>query len=448
MREFCVKRRIGWCALLCAVCILVALCGGAVEVNAAGAGSIYGSGASAERGEDVTVSFSITGNPGIWGLKGSISYDRAVLTLKSVSVGSVFSSGEVTMGEDLSQNPFVFLATGSTIENKTQNGSLIKLTFSVSKEAQLTDYAVGISISQAIDVDGKDVSLSASGAKITVASCLHRNTYRKNVVEATEEKEGFSGDAYCSKCGILVKKGSVVPKVINTCEHANQIRTVVTEASCEAAGSAKISCNDCGKDLQEEEIPATGHKEAALTEWKAATTTEEGYTGNVYCETCNKLLKEGTVIPKIQIVVFQMTTQTEDTFFRMTQDGLVFVSDAELDTFVRVEVDGSVLDDQSYTLEAGSTKVTLKPEYLETLSDGKHTVTVVSDAGTASAQFYVAVAQEEPAEPEKTLWEIDSTVMLIITVVALAIAAGCVTYTIIMETKRNKKGRFVGNEKQ
>lgn len=449
MRKFRTKRRTGWCAWLCAVCIILTLCGSAIEVYAAGTGSIYGSSASAERGEDVTVSFSLSGNPGIWGLKGSVSYDRAVMTLKSVSVGSVFSQSEVTTGEDLSQYPFVFLATGSTIENKTANGTLIKLTFSVSAEAQLTDYAVGISIPQAINADGQDVAVSASGAKVTVAKCLHRNTYLRNKVEATEETEGYSGDAYCAKCGVLVKKGATVPKVINTCEHANQIQTVIAEASCEAMGMVRHSCSDCGKELSDEDIPATGHKEAALTEWKAATTTEEGFTGNIYCEVCNQLLQEGTVIPKIPILVFNMVTQTEDTYLRTSQAGLVFVSDAALDTFVRVEVNGIILEEQSYLLESGSTKITLKPEYLESLSDGKHTVTIVSDAGTASAQFYVASAPEAPAEePWKFTWGIQDTVMLIITVLSVAAAAGSIAYTVITDAKRNKKGRFSGNAEQ
>ena len=141
--------------------------------------------------------------------------------------------------------------------------------------------------------------------------------------------------------------------------------------------------------LPQETLPAKGHQEAAPTNWKSATTTEEGFTGDVHCKNCSILLKAGTVVPKIPIVVFRMTTQTEDTYRRNSSLGLIFVSNASLDTFVRVEINGSIVDPQSYVLEEGSTKVTLKPEYLETLPNGKHTVTIVSDAGTASAQFYV-----------------------------------------------------------
>lgn len=449
MGVFHTKRRTGWCALLCAVCIILALCSSPVSVNAAGQGKLHGSGGSAERGEDITVTFSISENPGIWGMKGSVSYDSSVMTLKSVSAGSVFTASEILMGEDLKQNPYVFLVTANTIGDNTKNGSLIKLTFTIKDTAPFAKYAVKIGVSQVINADGSDVSLSTSGASVTVAECLHRNTYLKDEVKATEESEGYSGDTYCKKCGILVKKGKTVPKVVNTCKHANQSRTVVEEASCTADGLALITCDDCGKEISQEKIPAAGHVEGALTNWKGATTTEEGYSGDIFCEVCNKRLEEGTVIPKIQILVFNMALETEDTYLRDSQTSLVFVSDADPATFNRVEIDGAVLEEQNYILTGEKTKITLKPEYLETLIDGKHTITVVSDAGTASAQFFVTVPQEEPVEePEENTWDVRDTVMLIITIVAVLAAAGSIAYTLVTEAKRNRKGRHSSNEEK
>jgi len=426
-------------ALFCAVIVTLVLVRSAPAVSAVGTGRVSGSSVSAEKGGNVTVTFSLAENPGIWGMKGAISYDASVLTLKSVAVGTVFSESEIMMGEDLSQNPFIFLANGSTIADKTQNGALIKLTFSVSANAELDDYAVNISISQAINADGQDISINTSAAKVTVVKCLHNTTYLKNAVKATEEKEGYTGDTYCKKCETLLKKGTSIPKVVNTCKHSNELRTVITEATCETGGKAKITCKDCGKNLSEEDIPATGHTEGAPKDWKSATTTEEGYTGDVYCEVCDKLLLQGTVIPKIKIVVYNMTTQTQDTYTRDSQTGLVFVSSADMDTFVRVEIDGIILDTQNYTVESGSTKVTLKPEYLEKLNDGKHTVTIVSDAGTASAQFYVAPVQENPSETPD-----DSQIarMRTIAIIAVLVALGCIAFTTIVEIKRNRKGRY------
>lgn len=447
MREYRKKRSFGWRVLLCAICLIFALTGISAEAHAAETARISGNGDNAERGEDVTVSFYLSKNPGVWGVKGELVFDTSVLTLKSIKAVSVFSSGEMIMGEDMSKSPFPFMATGNTIENKLFDGTLIKATFNVNSKAELGEYVVGIRIKQLINTDGDDVPVSTSGAKITVVKCLHRKTVLKNVVEATEEAEGYSGDAYCSKCDVLVKRGTKTPKYVNPCKHPNPTRTTVTAATCEAAGLVQVVCPDCSKSLPDETIPATGHKESGLTDWKAATTTEEGYTGDILCQNCNMVMQKGTVIPKIEIVVFNMTSPAEDTYFRGAQAGLAFVSDAAFETFVRVEVDGSILDAKNYTAASGSTQVTLKPEYLETLADGKHTVTIVSDAGTASAQFHVAQPPvEEPAEPAPP---VSYRTLLIITAVTALVALVCLVVTIILvvSNKKNKQsGRFVKDE--
>ena len=43
----------------------------------------------------------------------------------------------------------------------------------------------------------------------------HKNTEVRNKVEATEEKEGYTGDVYCLDCDKLVEEGKVIP-VIDT----------------------------------------------------------------------------------------------------------------------------------------------------------------------------------------------------------------------------------------
>ena len=58
----------------------------------------------------------------------------------------------------------------------------------------------------------------------------------------------------------------------------------------------------------------------------------------------------------------------------------------------KVQVDGKDLDVSNYTVKEGSTIVTLKAEYLETLSVGKHTLAIVSETGTATTEFTVKAA--------------------------------------------------------
>ena len=53
-------------------------------------------------------------------------------------------------------------------------------------------------------------------------------------------------------------------------------------------------------------------------------------------------------------------------------------------------MDGNVVDAQYYTVTEGSTIITLKPEYLRTLSTGSHTIEIVWTDGSASTHFTVA----------------------------------------------------------
>ena len=51
--------------------------------------------------------------------------------------------------------------------------------------------------------------------------------------------------------------------------------------------------------------------------------------------------------------------------------------------------DGVLVDAENYTASEGSTIITFTPEYLKTLSPGKHTATVIFTDGTATAELTV-----------------------------------------------------------
>lgn len=43
---------------------------------------------------------------------------------------------------------------------------------------------------------------------ITRSACEHKNTEIKNVVDATCEHTGYSGDIYCKDCGVKLTEGT------------------------------------------------------------------------------------------------------------------------------------------------------------------------------------------------------------------------------------------------
>ena len=92
-------------------------------------------------------------------------------------------------------------------------------------------------------------------------------------------------------------------------------------------------------------------------------------------------------------------------------DGLSFTSNAAFADFIKVQVDGKDLDASNYTVKEGSTIVTLNAAYLNTLSVGKHTLSIVSANGTATTEFTITAVQggddsqtgggTTPQEPDK-----------------------------------------------
>lgn len=84
---------------------------------------------------------------------------------------------------------------------------------------------------------------------------------------------------------------------------------------------------------------------------------------------------------------------------------LVFHANGDFDKFTGVKVDGTLIDAKNYTAVSGSTVITLKADYLKTLSVGTHKIAVVYTDGECSANFEVKKAaseQTKPTEGDKT----------------------------------------------
>lgn len=74
--------------------------------------------------------------------------------------------------------------------------------------------------------------------------------------------------------------------------------------------------------------------------------------------------------------------------------GLIFKSYANFSSFQGVQVDGKTIDAANYSVEGN--EVYLKAVYLQTLANGKHTLTVLSGEGNATAQFTVGGVVSAP----------------------------------------------------
>ena len=157
-------------------------------------------------------------------------------------------------------------------------------------------------------------------------------------------------------------------------------------------------------------LDPNNHTDLKHIDAKAATVAEEGNIAYWYCDGCKKyfsdaaatkeITKAATVTaklpPKITAGDGAVVTQGE-------KKELTFTSDASFADFVRVELDGTALEEKNYTKREGSTIITLNRDFVAALSVGEHTLAIVSQHGTATAKFTVKAKPTETAIPQPTV---------------------------------------------
>ncbi|WP_071442209.1 GLUG motif-containing protein [Traorella massiliensis] len=320
----------------------------------------------------------------------------------------------------------------------------------------------------------------------------HGESEVKGAKEATCTEDGYTGDKVCKVCGEILERGTVIEKlghvwgepewnwsedgasckVTFTCQNNSEHKespnvtvtsAVKTPATCTESGvttyTATVDFNGSTyTDTKEASVPATGHS-LMKTDAKAPTCTEDGNIAYWYCETCDKYFSDETAAEEIGLAdtVLEATGHSYEngkctacgeidpdfkaviiegangSWQKGTKDGLSFTSNAAFAHFLKVQVDGKDLDASDYAVKEGSTIVTLKAEYLETLSVGKHTLAIVSETGTAETEFTIkaAAVADDTAVPQTGA---GSNVALWI---AVMLAAGtALTGTVLYSRKR------------
>ncbi len=159
---------------------------------------------------------------------------------------AVDADGLVMTPEDVFKEGFIysFTVTFAAKEGYTFDYDLTKVT--VNGVDLADDDADGFALffpteledEEEIDLENVDLN----GALLLYAweeaiPCPHEKTETRGAVEPTCDKEGYTGDKYCTVCGELVEKGEVIPKL----DHVDE--------------DQDGKCDNCGKDLKS---PETG----------------------------------------------------------------------------------------------------------------------------------------------------------------------------------------------
>ena len=170
----------------------------------------------------------------------------------------------------------------------------------------------------------------------------------------------------------------------------------------------KAKCEVCGESYGK--LDPNNHANLKHIDAKAATKTSEGNIEYWYCDGCNKYYKDAKAtqeITKAQTVTAKLppkiTAGDGATVTQGEKKELSFTSDASFADFLRVELDGTALDEKNYTKKEGSTIITLNRDFVATLSVGEHTLSIVSKSGTATAKFTVKAKPTETTTPQPTV---------------------------------------------
>ena len=220
--------------------------------------------------------------------------------------------------------------------------------------------------------------------------CLHEDTDKNHICDicgkTTSEHKDADNNHICDYCN---KKIS---------DHSGGKATCIAKAVCEICKESYGS------------LDLNNHADLKHIDAKGATAAEEGNIEYWYCGGCKKYFSDAAA--KIEIT--EAATVTAKLPPRITAgDGatvtqgekkeLSFTSDASFADFLRVELDGTALEEKNYTKREGSTIITLNRDFVATLSVGEHTLAIISQHGTATAKFTVKAKPAETATTQPTV---------------------------------------------
>ncbi len=205
-------------------------------------------------------------------------------------------------------------------------------------------------------------------------------------IVSVEDKDGTDITASLAISDGAMGDGYVIDEVkpSNLTLKHTLTKTEATPATCTEPGNVEYwTCDACGKYFSDE----NGSNEITAEDTMLKAIGHSYESGR--CTVCSE------VDPAFKAMIIE---GANGKWQKGSEDGLSFTSNAAFADFQKVQVDGNDVDSSNYTVKEGSTVVTLKPSYLETLSVGKHMLAIVSDTGTAETEFTVLAAEGEAVD--------------------------------------------------
>lgn len=381
---------------------------------------------------------------------------------------SLSKDGKIT-GTPTAPGDYVFTVTASNAA-----GSVSKeLTIAVKDPIYSIQNSGDISFANAIEgytPEVKTIMITNDGNQpITLNQPVSSESFEVGTLSKTElnvgeiaeftvqPKNGLLAGSYDEDIKITgTNNGQSTSSIVNVkfnVKH-NAIKVERKDPTCTEKGNIEYwYCEACRKYFQDEALtkelkqeetilPATGHNLTKVDE-KKPTVDAAGNIEYWYCEVCNKYFSdekaeheitlEDTIIAKLP----KFVSGANQEWTKGSKDGLTFKIDTDIKEFKKVLVDGKELKDTDYDIKSGSTILTLKPSFLDTLSAGKHKIRFEFNTGSVEAYFTVK-DKENSSQTESANTGVQNKYGLWI-VLLLVAAGGLAGFGILSKRRKNHK---------
>lgn len=248
----------------------------------------------------------------------------------------------------------------------------------------------------------------------------------RDMVEPTTKKAGHTGNSYCKGCNTKLSDGTVIPVISNLStgkksdlatalkdmekflnSHgsnytANQKKQLI--ANINAIKSAlksientekavkKVDAMPAADKIRPDDKAAIAAYEDAKKAYDALSAGEKNMAGEHTKAILDTMLKA--------LTAYDITSGDGSTWKENNKDnGLTFKVNGYHKKFAGIVINGTVVDKKYYEIEAGSTIITLKAEYLQTLPAGNYTLLVQYTDGSTDGEDTFTITKNESATP-------------------------------------------------